>query len=439
MKGNAHEACLSVEADESFLPLVTALVEKSTLCFGFGKSEALGLTLAVEEVFVHLCRVVMPGGGVMEIRCSSGGYYMQIVVSFPASLFDARAFNLTATVSMEDDAGLNEMGLLIASRMVDRFHLSLENSAQMRLSLIKEKSYPKLPEDPIVTARPITQFTLRTPKPEEVKFISQLAGVYYERRFLSDLFAYPGKLADMIGVGKCDALAALGPAGEIAGAVLWRWMSKKVVECFGPYVFNQDSHSGVAEGLLDGCIGAIARTGAVGLINARPTIQLPEEHFELLGAIRSHSEDGPSSLLQTWFRLMREDTGGTAWAHPELSGFLEREYKRLVLPREIRVTLNAGENLPRHSVLSAEFDRTQRRVTLRPMWPGEDSDENVIHHVKLLRQEGFLDVLFALDAGVAWQAGFAPGLLKCGFEPCFVLPCAGEGDVIILQLRGEEP
>jgi len=429
---------LSVDADEVFLPLVTAFVEKAANCFGLGMDESLRLTLASEEVFMHVCRVVMPSGGPVEIVCSNGGYYAQAVFSLPTDAFDMRAFNLTMTISMEDDADLDAMGLVIASRSVDRFLLNREEGRDLRLTLIKEKTYPMPVEVTPAAVGPLAKTSLRPPRPEEVKFLSQLAASYYDTRVLSDILLYPGKLLDMIRAGEYDSLAAVGNAGEIGGAIFWRRVGENTVECFGPYVFNQDPASNIAEELLEGCIGAVARTQFVAIINTRPTPEFSRRHFELLGTLDDYAPDGSSSRVEAWFRLLREDTGSTVWVHPRLDAFVRREYARLVLPREIRIDQPSGETLPRHSVLSAEFDRLQGRVTLRPMWPGADAEENIQRHVRLVAGEKILNIHFAVDLGQAWQTVFIPGLLDLGFEPRFILPYAGKGDVVVFQLGGKQ-
>jgi hypothetical protein len=426
-----------MEAEERFLRLVMTFAEQGAQCLGLNKDEALELTLAVEEVFTHLCRVVMPTGGPLEIRCGSGGYFVEVAFSFRSDALDLRAFNLTATVSIEDDAELDGMGLFIASRFVDRFKLSRELGDTLRLSLVKEKSYPPAADEGPPELGPIQEYTLRPPTAEEVKFIARLARFSYPGRFLSDFFLHPGKLADMMAAGEYQAVAAVGPTGRFGGAMLWHWVGPKMVECFGPYIFGSQGDSGMPEALLESCIGAIARTQAVGLINTRPTPELPRRHFERLGTLTVHSEDGTRTPVDAWFRLMQEDAGCAVWAHPELRDFLQREYRRLVLPREIRLTRNAGESLPPHSVFAAEFDRLHARVVLRPMWPGSDAEENMVRHVRLLREDSSLNILFALDLGRPWQAELAPGLLRQRFQPCCILPYAGEGDVILLEHHGE--
>ncbi len=437
MERGARGATLEVNGDETLLPVVTSFVEKAALCFGLGKDEALRLTLASEEIFAFLCRRVMPSEGIVKILCSSGGYCARADFCFQADELDARAFNLTTALSLDDDSDLDDMGLVMASRLVDRFKLIRDQSRRVCLSMIKEKSYPLQEIGRPAAFRPLNEFSIRAPSPEELKFIAQLARGCYGGQYLSDFFQYPGKLVDMVESGEYRAVAAVGPAGEIGGAILWHWVGRQTIECLGPYVFSHELNGSIPESLVESCIGAIARTHAVGLVNMHPTPQLPEHHFEKLGTLTITSDDGSSVPLQAWFRLMHEDTGCAVWVHPEVRDFVEREYQRLVLPREIRAAGNVGESLQGHSVVFAEFDRLQHRVMLRPMWPGADCEENIAKHVQLIRQEGIPNVLFFMDLGQAWQADFAPGLLRHGFIPCYLLPYGGEADVIIFQLSEE--
>ncbi|MDR3555051.1 MAG: hypothetical protein P4L55_09885 [Syntrophobacteraceae bacterium] len=437
MKPETGNLLLSVEADEAYLRVVTAFVENAAFCFGLGEFEALRLTLAAEEVFMHLCRKATHSGSPLQIGCSNGGYFAQAVFRLPADSFDWKAFNVTASISLDDESELDSMGLVIASRSVDRFLLGREKGGELKLTLIKEKSYPPPPQVEPAVAVPLSKTVLRPVAPEELKFISRLAVSCYDAGALSDILLYPGKLSDMIAAGEYACLAAVGESGEIGGAIFWRRLGENMVECFGPYLFNQSSTSGMAEELLEGCIGAVARSGAAGVVNIGPPPGFPAAQFELLGTFDSYGPEGSSTSVEAWFRMLSEDTGATVWVHPELDAFIRREFAKLVLPREIRVDRPSGETLPRHSVLSAEFDRPRGRVMLRPMWPGGDAAENIARHVKLMKSENIPNIHFALDLGEAWQSIFLPGLLGAGFEPRFVLPYAGKGDVVFFQYGGK--
>ena len=430
---NNREVLLSVAADSVFLPLVTSFVENGAIGLGLGRAEAMSLTLAAEEIFSYLCQIASPDE-MVEISCSGGGYYVRAVFHFSVEDFNMRAFNLTTSVSVDDEASLEEMGLLIASRTVERFQVLKERGKGVQLTLIKEKKYPSSDEDTVPAARPLKEFSIQDPNPEEMKLLALLVSRHYQDLVTPDFFEYPGKFVDMVESGECRAAMALAPDGHLGGGIVWRWMGLKTVECFGPYLFNQDSDSSIPEALLENCIGAIAKTHAVGLINRYPTDDLPEEHFEPLGSLAIFQQDGPPTSLTAYFRQMQEDPGTSVWSHPELEGFLQGEFSRLVLPREIRLVKDLGETKTRFSVLSTEFDRSQNMVTLRPIRPGMDAGENLANHLKLLSRESLLSVFFEMDLAEPWHTEFTPALLKHGFTPRLVLPYAGKSDVVIFQL-----
>jgi hypothetical protein len=431
---------VSVEAEAIYLPVVTAFVEKAACCFGLGETESLRLALAAEEVFMHLCRKATHPGRPLQIACSNGVYFAQAVFSLPADSFDLKSFNITTDISLDDEAGLDSMGLVIASRSVDRFVLDREKGGDLRLTLIKEKSYSPLdsPAEPAV-APELSKGVPRAAAPEELRFISRLALSYYDADALSDILRHPGRLSDMIAAGEYECLAQVGESGEIGGAIFWRRLGENMVECFGPYIFNQSLSSGTAAELVEGCIGAVARSGAVGIVNIGPPRGFPKIEFELLGTLESYGRDGAYAAVEAWFRMLGEDMGATSWVHPDMEAFVRGQYAKLFLPREIRVERPSGENIALHSVIFAEFDRPRGLVTLRPMWPGADASENVARHLSLMKKEGIPNIHFALDLGQAWQSGFVAGLLETGFEARLVLPYAGKGDVVILQYGGKRP
>jgi len=430
---NNREVLLSVAADSVFLPLVTSFVENGAIGLGLGRAESLSLTLAAEEIFSYLCQIASPDE-MLEIRCSGGGYYVRAVFHSSVEDFNMRAFNLTTTVSVDDEASLEEMGLLIASRMVERFQVLIERGKGVQLTLIKEKKYPSSHEETVPKARPLKEFSIQEPNPEEMKLLALLVSRHYLDRITPGFFEYPGKFVDMVESGECRAAMALAPDGHLGGGIIWRWTGLKTVECFGPYLFNQDPDSSIPESLLETCLGAIAKTHAVGLINRYPTDDLPEEHFEPVGSFTIFNKDGSTASLTAYSLQMQADPGTSVWTHPELEGFLHGEFSRLVLPSEIRLVKDLGETKTRFSVLSTEFDRSQNMVTLRPIRPGMDAGENLANHLKLLSRESLLSVFFEMDLAEPWHTEFTPALLKHGFTPRLVLPYAGKSDMVIFQL-----
>jgi anti-sigma regulatory factor (Ser/Thr protein kinase) len=425
---------LKAYADPVFLPLATSFVENAAMGLGLQKAQALSLTLATEEIFSYLSGTSAPQNPV-GIRCSSGGYYVQAAFDFEVEDFDMHAFNLTTTITVDDETSLDEMGLLIASRAVDRFEVHEEKGVGLRLLLVKEKDYPPSNREPAIRARHLEKFTIRQAETEELKIFSLLVNQYYRKQITPEFFKYPGKLVDMVGGGNYKAALAVGSDDHVGGGIVWRWRSERMVECFGPYLFNQGSHATMAGRLMEACLEAIARTHAVGLMNQFPTADLPGGYLELLGAVHLSLGHGPAVFQNIFFRQMHEDPGATVWSHPLLKNFLEKTYGESVLPREIRIVRDRGESRPRFSVLSARVNKPQNRVFLRPIRPGTDIQENVANHLRLFSREAIQNVFFVMDLAVSWQAHFTPALLDNGFGPKLVFPYGGEGDLVLFQLK----
>jgi hypothetical protein len=427
---------LNVSANPVYLQLVTSFVEKSALAFGLDEPESLSLTLATEEIFDYLCRSNSPDKEVL-LRCTGGGYYVEEDFYFEASDFNMKAFNLTAPASIETDEVLQETGLLIASRMVDRFRFSQQDD-MLRLVLLKEKSYPPLSELPAPKAEPLKGFSIRAADPEELKLTIRLLNFHYPPHLIPVSLRFPGKIVDMVEAGDYSAIIASDAAGNVGGGAFWRYNGPKLIEFYGPYIFNQSPESPVVHTLIEHFIGLIAKSSAVGVIVRYPTPELPEEYFESLGVLTVLCEESGSINIPAYYRHLEEDLGITVWAHPALREFLRNEYDRLVFAREIRLITHEGELSSPFSVLSAEFDRASNNVTLRPVWWGLDSEENVSSHVRTLCDEGIGGILFELDLGKPWHSRFTPALLTTGFEPRLILPYAGKGDLVVFQHGGGE-
>jgi hypothetical protein len=166
------------------------------------------------------------------------------------------------------------------------------------------------------------------------------------------------------------------------------------------------------------------------------TPELPKGYFESLGTIDLFGPDGTSRPWSIFYRQLQEDLGCQVWSHPDLEAFLRTEYGRLFFGREIFLTRHEGEVRPSHSVFSVQFDRSHYQATLRAIWDGKDTVDNLSEHVKVLKAEGLPNIFFEIDLSKAWQAALTPALLKNRFRPRILLPYAGEGDVVVFQYGG---
>jgi hypothetical protein len=428
---------LKMFVGENFIPLAAVFVSQAAKGLGLDVESAEEMALATEEVVAYLSRIGTTGQE-LSLHCAAGSHFIETNITLPISNLQLRSFNMTAKVSIdEDEAGLDQMGLLIASRMTDRFRISRSTSGNLVLTLDKELRYPEIEEDlQVHTPKALTHFNIRSPDAAQIKWFTRLVNHCYPACFFPMDFRYPGKVVDMAAAGDCHILLANGPAGEIGGGLVWQWEGAKTVEIFGPYIFHEGSHPDMARELLEACIGEVARTSALALISRTPTPQLPEGYLEVLGTLDTLGQSSKKVSSEACFRLMHEDTGSVVWVHPDLIPFLQREYRRLVFPRDIQPVVSDGEEQEPFSVLSVETDRRLGRATLRPIWPGEDCQDNLAAHMELLRQEEIGAIFFEMDLGVSWQTGFTPGLLKLGFAPRLILPYAGTADLVIFVLEG---
>ncbi len=441
-----REVKLCLKTDLAFLPTVQNFIEKTALAFGLGQSEALALTLAGEEIFNYLCGNIKLAA-TMQINCHEGSYYTALDFSLPIKNLAMQAFNMTATINIEDEDSLNEMGLLIASRMVDHMEINHDESGNLLLMLRKDKSYPKITIPEYPTHIPATEnFTIVIPDPEELKFFITESHLYTPTTLLPHDFYYPGKIIDMVNAGAFKAAIIRDPAGNIGGGIIWHWYSPKMVECFGPFMLadetstiNIEQRQTSAQTLIEHCLNEIARSPAVGLLNLTPGPDLPQHHFEALGKVFEYHNNAATTEISALFRLLQEDPGTVTWAHTEFESFLRREYQRLTLPREIRLTSNTGESQADFSVLTVDTDSNQARkkVTLHPLWVGADMEKNIADHLALFTREGIDNIYFTIDLGQSWQTAFAPALSKNGFVPQLILPYGGRGDLLILQKTKE--
>jgi hypothetical protein len=138
-----------------------SFIEESARIFQLSKSDSLKLLLACEEVFLYLCSTGRQNEQ-MEVEITSGGYYIQVKFPLKSKNINLNKFNLTASISTEETGSLEDMGLLIASRSVERFYIT-GNDADLHLVLIKEKTYP-LNEDMELPEEKLTgSYSIRTP------------------------------------------------------------------------------------------------------------------------------------------------------------------------------------------------------------------------------------------------------------------------------------
>ena len=427
---------LTFSARAEYLPVATSFVETSASAFGLGREERGKLRLATEEIFMYLCNVVCPGKE-LDIRLVNGLYYTRAEFCFSSSELNLGGLNITSSISYEGDADLQQMGLLIASRSVDRLSLTVERGQRVTLAVVKDKIYPQSTE---TIPRPETgeETTVETPDRERLKRFAVLSRQFVPDAERPSFLSYPGKLADMAASGECHVLTAFSEKRDVVGGMVFGNRTEKTVWCCGPYVFSRTGQEKIAEALLSTCIAGIARTKALGLLSLYGLAGGLRGNFEPLGALTVRPEAGPPVRRTVFYRHLHEDPVCEVWTHAGLSDYLRREYERLVLAREVRLLTDMGETRSGRSLFSAEVNGEHSEVVLRPLLPGADFAANVERHIRFLRGERYRNLLFELDLGVPWHAELVPNLLTNGFRPAILLPFAGTADLVIFEAHATE-
>ncbi len=417
-------------ADRLCVPLAQAVVEKSCPFMGLDRRKTGRLTMAVEEVVMHLADTT-PGTAV-HIDIIPGGWHVKAALSFTADPSSLWAMNLCAGSRVPADPALSNLGLVLAARMTDRFAIRLDGGI-VRLTLRQDLDYPTI--DP-GAGRPVdgkgTLSIEPDPDPSLVKEACIRAAECYAPQDLHQTFFEPGKLADMIARNDMNMAVALTGDGEVAGAICWQGGKGQSLTFFGPYSFETGKRCPAL--LTEHMIQRAARTKALGLFSGRATADLPPGDFECLGSLESgpQSSEG-NKAVKVWYRHLGEDPGALVWSHPGLVSFLEAQYKSLVLMRQIRPVQDLGEAIPDRSVVSARLRPRLSEAVLMPLVGGRDMGGCLAKHVNTLKAEGYASIVFLIDLAKGWQAATAGPAMENGFKPRMVLPHGGTSDMVVFQ------
>lgn len=423
-------ASLTIAADPGLMPVVATMAEQMGRITGLDDRDALKFRLAAEEIYNYLCYQSKKKRHIrIDFRCYL--YHLNMEMTFEFEDFPIDAFNLTSLTSLDSDGVPRETGLLIASRVVDHFDF-YRRKQNICIVLTKEKSYPLIGEISLPEVPLLEDFAVREAETEEVKLFVHLVHKYHSRYFRPPEFQFPGKVADMTESGQQRCLIAVDKAENIGGGLVLRFTNDKIIDIAGPYSFGENDEQKIAKALLEEVIRMVAKTHYIGLNIFQPVITLPPEYFEVLGTLWIW-ESGRE--FKVYYRHLREDTGAPVWCHPLLKPFLEEQYQRHFLARQIKLVTESGESRSPASVLSTTMMHADRYAIIRPIWWGEDAVRNIENHVRVLAKEGYIGIFFEMDLGRPWHCRFTPALLDAGFKPCIVFPHAGTGDLVDFSYR----
>ena len=447
---------LSIPPRIEHLHLVQAAVEKTGVIAGLSKTKTLNTALAVEEIFCYLCSEASRDERI-DLIIDFHGYYMHAGFQFSIDEDNYTGLNLickgrqaqpTGPIQLnllsfddsvdtmeEDFPDLAGIGLLLASRSVDRMWLEKKTEDRLEISLIQEKEYPEKSSELLkVVSFSLPYSVSATPSAVELRKAAALTTSKYHKAMYPGSLSQPGKLADAVINKQMGACVALDTQHNPAGLMCWHRYNVQSIAFYGPYVFSDDDQEKIAHQLADRFLELLApRNDVMCVFSLRTTPELPEELFIRLGGVHLAGPSHGIVLRPAYFSYMPAENPAEVWAHPELTDYLKNEYGRLGLVRNIHYSREEDEGNPVNSVISAEIDREQGEVILRPLWGGDDVSDNVIDHVETLKRENIPNVFFHMDLAHSYQAHFTPALIENGFSPKLIIPYAGDLDILVFQ------
>ena len=405
---------LTVSVDAGLTQVVTCFVEKSSVAFGFSQEECPKLTLAAEEVFTFLASTA-PTKDEIQILCRGRGYCVELEFHLKRGMLPLEAFNLTRKATVDDAEHGGQLGLILAARIVDRLFVDRVGNDSFALRFVVEKRYPPAENRPLPELG--GAFHVVDSDPSTLKELSARI-VACHNGSVEPFLTVPGKLIDMVASGDFEALVLGNEKGQAGGGIVFS-RGRHICEAYGPFVFVEEPS--LPQALVEGMLEALGRADdALAVVIMEPAPLTPVGYFEKLagGAL---------------YRQLSDDNGARVFVHPSLKVFLENFYEELTLPRILQEAEYQGEQLPLNSAIATTIDRPKKRAELRLLWTGQNFEDNLRAHVRLLIGQDVHDIRFRMELDSSDEAMMAPMLLSAGFSPWMVLPWDGRGDVAIFR------
>jgi hypothetical protein len=213
--------------------------------------------------------------------------------------------------------------------------------------------------------------------------------------------------------------------------LLWRPLTDTCIELYGPYLFNDDMDDIMLTMLLDEAVGRISRSRCRGLLRRQGPLKGHERFFDFLGELKMTGISGAAAHSLYYYRQLKEESGGVVYCNGPLASFLEDQYDRLCLPRQVRRASGDIARLRDASVLAVELEYPRSLAIIRPLCAGKDMAVNLAAHLDLLRGEGICNFIVEINTGRTEDTAFADALAETGFVPRLLIPDAGQGDLVI--------
>lgn len=432
------DTILSLETppDVGYTRVLTVAAEAVAQAQGLAPREQMRFQLAVEEFFTYLARAVPEHGPIATVFTGTP-YQVCASIRFKAAGLCLGALNAgTPGVAPADEDVGEPLNLILAGRAADRFRLQAQGQDAFILHAEVDKVYPAFPAMAPTEQQVATEPPYRAAVEQDHSLLMQgaaLAASRYAAWHCPASFQTPGKVADMSSAGALCCVMAKDAANRPAGLLSWTPAGDRGLAFSGPFVFTPpEDRAAVARLLVEAFLAAVAREPVHIVFSERATPDIPQDHFESLGALVHHSQGGCCEQ-PVLYRHLREDVGERVWVAPEVEAFVRSVYHRLAMCRDIMTAPPPAGGLRPRSLFSTELDTHTGLAVLRPLLDGEDTARNLMTQARALWDKQIPNILLYLDLSQAWEAALAVQALQADFTPRLVLPFAGRSDVLVLQ------
>lgn len=422
---------LEINAKMDNMPVLLAFVAAGASALGLQKRELDQLVLGSEEIFSYICGLSAGHDRIQGIL-HDGAYYVRLALVMDKMDIPWEAFNLSVPVIRGEDQEMEELGLMLAARFLDGLEVESQTQRGIAINLIKDKVYPVAEAGNEGNMIVNGSLAVSAGDPGGIKQLCGLVQQYYPA-VAPSFCRTPGRLVDMAASGDYRVLLARDSTQQLAGGIIWHWLSPGLVEFFGPYPVPTESPAAIL--LAEHLLSSLARSSAVALFSRAAPEAYPAACFEEMGRWQRAGSDGSLREQRSIYRLLHEDNGAVSWFSPVLQPFVEEASRRLNLPRRFCLVENQGERVEARSAFLSRLERQGARAIIRPLQTGRDAKEVIASYVQVLRNSDFTEIEFELDLGQAEHGELGAALLAAGFQPVHLLPYGARGDLLVFHYQ----
>lgn len=424
---------LRLPNQEGYQGVFAAALDNAAGLFGLHGPKKAALLQAAKQLF-QLCRHATSPGE--QVRAAIVGHSWGVALRFS---LDASNGALSAAIlkalECTPAAGLQDACCIPLLHGVDRFRFERRDRESVVFILEQHRQYDDVP---LPMAQDISPpFTApATPDPAALREACGRALALGGNDSLPSFLTNPDRFVDLVTGGRIQACLTLDAARHPAALLCWERYGPHHALFFGPYLCGRTSDAAArvaATTAVEQFLDTVGANRMRGVIGGLCTPLLPQEYFDVLGVVHYGLGAGQRRPVTVPYRQLREDTGATVWAPPDLEDFLRREYQRLAFVREIRPLPERWHDAPEHSVFFLDIRQGLLEATLTPITAGADASLDIARLTDSLKRSGTRDIFFHLDLAESSHAALAPVLCRAGYSPVFIVPGADRSDSVVFH------